>query len=151
MAVSPVLKGGKAPVNPEGPRGEERGRVFEAAWLCLHLFPANEQGKMPGCNDVPSCCGMALNEMKLSISQPLAPTTWLPIPENSLSGTDFPTDFQQLRHLCPSEALPWQSNLVWKPSVLSQSASATFQLSPAAVHIPRLPQHDQPRALSVLS
>lgn len=43
MAMSPVLKGGKAPVNPVGPRGEERGRVLEAAWLCLHLFPANEQ------------------------------------------------------------------------------------------------------------
>lgn len=27
-AVSPVLEGGKTPVNPDGPRGAERGRVL---------------------------------------------------------------------------------------------------------------------------
>lgn len=88
---------------------------------------------------------------KFSTSQPCAPTAWRPTPQNRLSQTDFPKVFQRLRHLCPTEALPWQSNLIWKPRILLLTTSETFQLSPAAIHIPGPPKHGpMPGSLSCL-
>lgn len=88
---------------------------------------------------------------KFSTSQPCAPTAWRPTPQNRLSQTDFPKVFQRLWHLCPTEALPWQSNLIWKPRILLLTTSETFQLSPAAIHIPGPPKHGpMPGSLSCL-
>lgn len=132
-AVSPVLEGRKTPVNPDG-LGVQREAGSSRQLGCVYnCFPLIRRSRRLLVMTFPAAG-------KFSPSQPHAPTAWLPTPQNRLSETDFTKVFQRLRY--PTEALPWQSNLIWKPRILLPTTSETFQLSPAAIHISGPPNHE---------